>query len=138
MYACLHMPAPSAAQELLDIALEFSPYVEQTAPSTLVFSIDPLRKLLGSPYQIASEHFPRRLRAQNAGELAIASNPDTAFCWRAITRRHARSSRRRSQQAGAITFGELAIDRPCWIFARWGVKTCEELAALPEAGVAER
>ena len=134
------MPAASAAQELLDIALEFSPYVEQTAPATLVFSIDPLRQLIGSPYQIASElsraGYERKLQAN----LAIASNPDTAIllarCFTGVTLVPLGEE---ASKLASIPLVELQMDQALLaLLHRWGVKTCGELAALPEAGVAER
>ena len=54
MFACLHSTT-SASDDLLALALEFSPHVEQTDSQTILFSIDPLRTLIGSPHQIASE-----------------------------------------------------------------------------------
>jgi hypothetical protein len=54
MYACLHVPAANACgEELLQLSLEFSPAVEKTSNDTVVFSIAGLRKLIGSPHQIA-------------------------------------------------------------------------------------
>ena len=56
MYACLHVPATHASgEDFLRLALEFSPVVEKTSTETVVFSIAALRKLIGSPHQIASE-----------------------------------------------------------------------------------
>ncbi|MGI8960975.1 MAG: hypothetical protein ACR2IV_14670, partial [Bryobacteraceae bacterium] len=71
MYACLHMPVANACgEELLHLALEFSPTVENTSNDTVVFSIDALRKLIGSPHQIASEicrlGYERNLKANLA------------------------------------------------------------------------
>ncbi|MBV8070845.1 MAG: hypothetical protein JO270_13130, partial [Acidobacteriaceae bacterium] len=75
MYACIHLTVPAAASLLLDLAHEFSPAVEEAAQHTVVFSIAPLRKLIGSPHQIASEicraGYERKLQAS----LAIAANP---------------------------------------------------------------
>jgi protein ImuB len=145
MYACLHCDDPSIApDELLELAAQFSPAVEQTDAKTVVFSIDGLRKLIGSPHQIASEisryGHARKLKAN----LAIAANPDTAILL--------------AQHRGGITlvnpgeeffqlaaipitslFGNLqyaAEIEP--VLSRWGLKTCEDLAALPEKGIAER
>jgi protein ImuB len=150
LYACLHIAGPCGAEEeglLMDLGLEFSPEVEQTSSSTIVFSILPLRKLIGSPHQIASEicraGYERKLQAN----LAIASNPDAAI----LLARH-------FQGVTLVTPGEerlkLAPITLAQIFKlyssdyfdkgllevlhRWGVKACEELAALPEKGVSER
>lgn len=143
MYACLHSPAATQT-ELLEFALNFSPEVEQYEPHTVVFSIAPLHKLIGSPYQIASElsraGYERNLQAN----LAVAGDPDSAILI--------------AQNCLGITLVPLGEERnklgPLPLSAlfrnphldpslldvmhRWGVKTFEELAALPEKGLAER
>jgi protein ImuB len=145
MYACLYLPPPaSASAELLDLALEFSPILERTAPDTIVFSIDALRKLIGSPHQIASEicrcGYERKLRAH----LAIAANPDTAILlahyFAGVTLVTPGEERFHTASIPLSFLHELA-PQPLNILdslERWGLKTCEDLAALPEKGVAER
>ncbi len=49
MFACVH--APQA--DLSEIAEAFSPSFEQTAPGTIVFRIDNLRRLYSTHQQIA-------------------------------------------------------------------------------------
>ncbi len=145
MYACIHTPREAATEMLLSVALAFAPAVEHTSGNTMVFSIAPLRKLIGSPHQIASDicrvGYERKLEAN----LAIASNPDTAI----LLARH-------STGVTLVTPGEekfkiapipiaalFSHDVPVdakllGILDRWGIRTCEDLAALPERGVAER
>ncbi|HEX4230146.1 MAG TPA: hypothetical protein VHZ07_15840 [Bryobacteraceae bacterium] len=145
MYACLYLPPPaSATAELLDLALEFSPIFERTAPDTIVFSIDALRKLIGSPHQIAAEicrcGYERKLRAH----LAIAANPDTAILlahyFPGVTLVTPGEERFHTASIPLSFLQELAPQSLNMLesFARWGLKTCEDLAALPEKGVAER
>jgi len=139
MYACLYAPGSSPAA-LLDLALEFSPYVEQSSGDTVIFCLDPLRKLLGSPYQIASEisrlGYERSLQAN----LAIASNPDTAI----LLARHTKGVTlippgEEQRKLAPLSLAELTTDQAILdLLLRWGVKSCEDLAVLPEAGVAER
>jgi protein ImuB len=139
MYACLYAPESSPAA-LLDLALEFSPYVEQSSGATVIFCIDPLRKILGSPYQIASEisrvGYERSLQAN----LAIASNPDTAI----LLARHTKGVTlippgEEQRKLAPLSLTELTTDQAILdLLLRWGVKSCEDLAVLPEAGVAER
>ena len=65
---------PSA--DLPQIAAAFSPSFEQTAPDTIVFRIDGLQRLYGSPHQIA------QAIAQRAGDdvnIAIAETADAAI-----------------------------------------------------------
>ena len=139
MYACLYGPA-STAEELLDLALEFSPYVEQSDEKAVLFSIDPLRKLLGSPYQIASEVSRAGYERQLQANLAIASNPDTAL----LLAQHVNgitlvASGEEARHLALLPLSALTSDGALLgILLRWGLKTCEDLGALPEAGVAER
>jgi protein ImuB len=139
VYACLYAPG-SVPAALLDLAMEFSPYVERSSGDTVVFCIDPLRKLLGSPYQIASEisraGYARKLQAN----LAVASNPDTAI----LLARHLKgvtlvAPGEEQRKLAPLSLVALTVDRAMLeILLRWGVKTCEDLAVLPEPGVAER
>jgi protein ImuB len=139
MYACLYGPA-SGQEALLDLALEFSPYVEQTSSDTVIFRIDPLRKLLGSPYQISSEISRAGYERKVQANLAIASNPDTAM----LVARHAPGVTlvppgEERRKLAALTLTALTADQAMLaILLRWGVKTCDDLALLPEPGVAER
>ncbi len=150
MYACLHVPgtasqAVTPAADLQQLALQFSPLVEMTSADTAMFCITPLRRLIGSPHQIASEicryGYERNLHAN----LAIASNPDAA----ALLACH-------YSGVTLVTPGEehfhiapiplvklfshdLPVDPTLLdVLRRWGLKTCEDLAALPEKGITER
>jgi protein ImuB len=146
MYACLHMPAANAcSEELLYLALEFSPAVEKTSNDTVVFSIAPLRKLIGSPHQIASEicrsGYERSLKA----DLAIASNPDTAillarnFAGVILVTPGEERFKLGPLPLKCLFMHDSSIDPELLnVLNRWGLKTCEDLAALPERGIAER
>ncbi len=145
MYACLHLAATAAGQSLLDLTLQFSPVVEELTENTVVFSIAPLRKLIGSPHQIASEicraGYERKLQAN----LAIASNPDAAILlarnFPGVTLVTPGEERLKlaSLPLAALFAHDIPVDPSLPdILLRWGLKTCEDLAALPERGVAER
>lgn len=146
MFACIHIAAGAApGHSLLDLALEFSPEVEQTDANTVVFSIAPLRKLIGSPYQIASEicryGYDRKLQAS----LAIASNPDAAILLARncigvtlVTPGEERLKLAPISLTGLFTHNVPVDIGLLDVLHRWGLKTCEDLAALPELGVAER
>lgn len=146
MYACVHIPAANPdGDELLQLALEFSPAVEQTLNDTVVFSIAALRKLIGSPHQIASEICRLGYERKIEANLAIASNPDTAIllarnCVGVILV----TPGEESFQLGPLPLTCLFThDAPVDldlldVLNRWGLKTCEELAGLPERGIAER
>lgn len=145
MYACIHAANGAPAELLLGVALAFSPAVEQTDSRTVVFSIDPLRKLLGSVHQIVSEicrvGHERKLEAN----LALARTIDAAIL---LARNRtgvtlAAPGEERSRIATlpieALFSHDLVLDRKLLqVLHRWGLRTCEEIAALPEIGVAER
>lgn len=145
MYACLHATGTAAPHELLALALDFSPAVEQTSPATVVFSIAALRSLIGSPHHIASEISRLGHERKLAANLAIAANPDTAILlacnFRGVT---LVSPGEEPFQLASISLEDLfrhdaALDPALLdILRRWGLKSCEDLAALPERGLAER
>ena len=146
MFAAIHLPGnPSAEKELLNLGLQFSPQVEQTSRDTVAFSIAPLRRLLGSPYQIASEICrcgnERKLRAN----LAIAANPDTAillsrnFSGVTLVTPGEEKIKLARLPVSALFAHDIAIDPHLLeTLGRWGIKTCGELSDLPVTGVTER
>jgi protein ImuB len=145
MYTCLHLAGTATAKLLLDLALEFSPEVECVSENTVVFSIAPLRKLIGSPYQIASEICRAGHERKLQASLAIASNPDAAI----LLARHfigvtlVTPGEERLKLAplplSALFGHDIPVDLALLdVLQRWGLKTCEDLAALPERGVVER
>src|SRR5437868_7683339 len=72
MFACIHGPRP----DLPEIAEAFTPFFEQTAPGTIVFRINGLRRLYGSHQQIA------HAIAKSGGpdvNVAIAETADAAI-----------------------------------------------------------
>lgn len=147
MFASLSFPGGdnSWTKELFNLALQFSPEVEQTSANTVVFSIGPLRKLLGPPPQIASEICrhgdARKLRAN----LAIATNPDAAILLArnlpgvTLVTAGEEKNKLASLPISALFEHQTALDFQLLdILKRWGIKNCGELADLPETGLAER
>jgi protein ImuB len=145
MYACLYSADQASAAQLQEIARRFSPHVEQTSETTAVFSITPLRKLIGSPYEIASEISRAGYESKLQANLAIASNPDSAI----LLARHFSGVTLVTPGEERLKLGSLplpalfsvssAVDPTLLdVLHRWGLKTVEELALLPERGVAER
>ena len=148
MYACIHLPEgleAAAQRSLLDLAREFSPELEQTSVNTIVFSIAPLRLVLGPCHQIASEICRRGYERKLNAHLAIAANPDTAV----LLARHFPGVTLAAPGEEALKLANIPLASLCEhdvpvdatlldTFHQWGVKTCEDLAALPENGIAER
>jgi protein ImuB len=136
MFACLHAPRGNPVA----LAFSFSPVVEQTSADTVVFSIEGLERLIGTPHQIASE-IGRCGAAQGIfGSLAIAHNPDTAVL---VARNKLGVTvippGREADALASLPIEALETD-PAIIetFESWGIGTLAELAALPEMGLAAR
>ncbi len=127
MFACIHGPS----SDLPEIAAAFSPAFEQTAPDTVVFSVHGLQRLHGSPRQIAAAI------AQRAGanvNVAIAETADAAIL----------AARNFPGITIAPDLNDLAIStlpltaEMAHVFESWGIDTLNQLAELPENGLAER
>jgi len=146
MYACVHVPSANGCGDALrELALNFSPAVETTGSDTVVFSIAALRKLLGSPHQIASEICRLVHEHKLKGNLAIASNPDAAILlarnFVGVTLVTPGEERFKLAPLPLACLGrhdDRVHTEALEAFARWGLKSCEDLAALPEPGIAER
>ncbi len=127
MFACLH----GTSVDLAQIAAAFSPSFEQTASDTIVFRIDGLRRLHGTPQQIA------QAIAKRAGEkinIAIAETADAAII----------AGRNFPGVTVAPNLNDLDVstlpltDEMAQVLETWGIYTFEQLAQLPETGLAER
>ncbi len=131
MFACIHGPSAN----LPEIAAAFSPSFEQTAPDTVVFRIDGLQRMHGSPRQIANAI------AQRAGDdvnIAIAATADAAIL---AARNYAGVT---VSTNAALHLNHLAIsalpltEEMAQVLESWGIDTLDQLAQLPENGLAER
>lgn len=127
MFACLHGPAA----DLPKIAEAFTPWFEQTAPSTIVFPIDALKRLHGSPYQIAQSI---ALRAGADVNVAIAETAESAILaarnFTGITV---------DPQLDHLDISSLPItEEMLETLDAWGIRDLQQLAQLPETGIAER
>jgi protein ImuB len=149
MYACLHLPQmlqeTATEENLAALAREFSPEIEQTSTDTVVFAITPLRAILGASHQIASEISRRGYERDLHAHLAIAANPDTAillarqFTGVMLVAPGEEASKLASLSIEALFAHDVLVDPTLLdVLHQWGLKTCEDLAALPEAGIRER
>lgn len=145
MYASL-WTSKTDRQQLLQLAQRFSPEVEQTSEDTVVFSILPLRKLVGSPHQIASEICRAGHELKLEATLAIAANPDAAVLLARnsigvtlVTPGEERLKLASVPLTALFEYDPVKLPASLLeILFLWGVKTCEDLLALPEIGLAER
>lgn len=142
MYAAIHITNAEAAASaaLFTLAQQFSPLVEMASPRTAVLAIDALRRMMGSPSQIASEMARRAQERHLKGNIAVAANPDTAI----IAAQYLAGitvipQGREAAYLGALPVSALPTDPDLLaVLDRWGVRTLEELCALPPTGIAER
>ncbi|MBV9768370.1 MAG: hypothetical protein JOZ32_02260 [Bryobacterales bacterium] len=132
IYACIHGPSADLPQ----IAASFSPAFEQAAPDTIVFRIDGLKRLHGSPRQIA-EAIAQRARAEIDGaqvNVAIAQTADAAIL-------AARNFPGVTVAPGLHVLDVAALpltDEMAQVLETWGIDTFKQLAQLPQTGIAER
>jgi protein ImuB len=135
MFAALH-----GSGDLLRLAFEFSPTVEHTAPSTVVFDVSGLDRLFGIPQEVAAAIARRAAECGVSAGLALAATPEAALY-----------AARASKCVSVIPYGDeakflaaypVALLNPSPELAetleRWGVRRFQDLAALPPLGIAER
>jgi len=125
MYACIHGSA-----ELAAIAGAFTPEFEQTAPDTIVFRIDNLRRLYGSHQQIADAIL------KHAGDIniAIAETVDAA-----ILAARSFPGITVDPQLDHLPVSALPLTPEMEeTLESWGIDTLAQFAELPEIGIAER
>jgi protein ImuB len=131
MFACLH----GHSEALSQIAAAFSPSFEQTAPDTIVFRVDGLRRIHGTPRQIAEAIAKRAGASINiAINIAIAETADAAIL----------AARNFPCVTVAPNLNDLDVatlpltEELAKVLETWGIYTVEQLAQLPETGLAER
>src|SRR5579872_7391713 len=127
MFACIH----GSSADLPQIAGDFSPSFEQTTPDTVVFRIDGLKRLLGTPHKIAQAIAQR---AGNAVNISIAETAEAAIL---AARNFSGVTVHPNLKDLDITTIPLT-DEMAGILDSWGIHTLEQLAHLPETGIAER
>jgi len=125
---------------LLDVGWSISPRMEDTAQDTIVLDLSGLTSLFGAEKDIAA-HLIQRLTACGLdGNVAIASNIETAL----IAARGFAGITIISPGEESHCLGGLAVrvlspsDETTEILARWGVATCADLARLPILDLSER
>ncbi len=136
----------SAAREralhaaLLDVGWSVSPRIEDTSPDTIILDIAGLHLLFGAEENIATELMKRATALGLSAHVAVAANLEAAL--------HA------ARGFSAITLIPVGEEAKCLgclsvhalnpsieiqeTLARWGIRTCAELAALPVMQLSER
>lgn len=135
MFVSLH-----GSGDLTALAFEFSPYVEQTSPDTVVLDASGLERLIGPAHEVTSAIARRACSGGARIDIALASNPDAAIC----AARGFRGINIIPDRDEAKFLGELPIallspsEELQQTLDRWGIRLFRELAALPPLGIAER
>ncbi len=155
MFACIHAPDLPAGLSLAEIAYGFSPIVEEAGGKTVVIDVDGCELLFGSPYELATD-VARRAKepranggVEGAVNVAIAANPDAAI--HAAMRLKGVSFVSPGEELiclggfpiEALEFSLVNVEKKLAdeIFETlrlWGIRTFQDLASLPVAGVSER
>ena len=130
----------AAQAALLDCAGEFSPRVESTFSGAVILDLQGTERLFGR-----SESIARKIAARAADfgfelQIAVASNPDTAFYvargFKGITIVPAGEEAR---QLASLPIHILPISAELLeVLQGWGIHTCKSFTALPPIQIVER
>jgi protein ImuB len=127
-------------QALLDLALSFSPRIEDSAPDTVILDLQGLMQVFGSFENLArgvgkqGEKFGLRVN------VAIGTNPDAsrlgARGFEGVT---IFNSKDQAERLGRLPVSALAAGTEIEeTLEYWGIRTCKALAALPREELSER
>ena len=150
-YACIHIPnfsnpprsrteEAAAHRSLIDCAYTFSPRVEDTDTDTVVLDLDGLGALFGTHREIA-QHSSRCAAALGLRvRVAVAANPDAAVhAARGLPGITVIDPGHEAEQLSALPLPVLSPPPEILeTLDRWGIRTCGDLARLPQVAIAER
>jgi len=155
MFACIHAPNLPANLSLAEFAYGFSPLVEEVNGNTVVIDVDGCELLFGSAYQLATDIARRAKESKVSGGLegpvnvAIAENPDAAI--HAATRLKGITFVSPGEELtclgefpiAALEYSLVAVEKKraeemLETLRLWGIRSFQDLAGLPVAGVSER
>jgi protein ImuB len=130
----------AAHAALLDLGWSVSPWIEDTAPDTIVLDLTGLVSLFGSDKDIAIELVRRASGLGLAAHVAIASKVDVALhAARGFPGITLIPSGEESKRLSLLSVSALSpAVEILEILERWGVRTCGALAALPVLQLSER
>jgi len=142
MFACIHAPAVSSSGQalLVECARAFSPRLERVTAGTVVLDANGLTRLFGAPAELAGAIARRAAQMGLPASVAVAANPEAAVHaargWKGVT---VIPPGREAEFLSRLPAEVLAPSpETAETLARWGIQTCRDLAALPEAGLVER
>ena len=133
-----HETAAHAA--LVDLALSFSPRIEETAVDTIILDLAGLAQLSGGFEKLAQRLERRAKKFGLSAQVAVGSNPEAAqLAARGFAGVTVLTPEEETERLGGLRVA--ALNPPPEIqetLERWGVRTCRALAALPVAQLSER
>jgi protein ImuB len=155
MFACIHALQLAADLSLPEFAYGFSPLVEEAGGRTVVIDTEGCELLFGSEYQLATDIGRRAKEPRTNGGLetavnvALAANPDAAI--HAATRLQGITFISAGEELTclgglpieALEFSLVNVEKKladeiCETLRLWGIRTFQDFASLPVAGVSER
>ena len=130
----------AAHAALLDLGWSISPRVEDVAPDAIVIDIAGLGSLFGTEQDIAREMEKRARGLGLTAQIAAAETIDVAIlAARGFAGVTVIPAGEEAKRIGCLPVGVLSPPEEILeIFDRWGIYTCEALAALPVAQLSER
>jgi protein ImuB len=133
-----HETAAHAA--LVDLALAFSPRIEDTAADTIGLDLGGLVSLFGSLENLAQKLAARAAEFGFSANVGVASNPEAAqLAARGFSGVTVLAPEEEAQRLGGLPVSALNLRVEMReTLDRWGVRTCAALAALPVAQLSER
>ncbi len=133
-----HETAAHAA--LLDLALAFSPRIEDTTADTIALDLAGLVSLFGSLENLARQLAARAAEFGFSANVGVASNPEAAqLAARGFNGVTLLAPEEEAQRLGSLPVSALHLPAEMReTLDRWGVRTCAALAALPVARLSER
>jgi protein ImuB len=125
---------------LLDLGWSVSPRIEDTALDTIILDLAGLASLFGSKENIANQLTQCASGLGLAANVAIAPNIEVAFlASRGFTGTTLISPGEESKCLGCLPVYILSVPPEILeTLERWGIRTCEALAALPLLDLSER
>jgi nucleotidyltransferase/DNA polymerase involved in DNA repair len=133
-----HETAAHAA--LVDLALSFSPRIEETAADTIILDLAGLAQLFGGFEKLVQRLGRRAKKFGLSAQVAVGSNPEAAqLAARGFAGVTVLAADEETERLGSLPITALNLSLEIReTLERWGVRTCQALTALPAAQLSER
>jgi protein ImuB len=130
----------AAHAALLDLGWSISPRIENSATDTIVLDLAGLNSLFGSDENIAQDLSQRAFRLGLAANIAVASGIEVAIhAARGFSGVTLISPSEEALRIGILPVHVLSPSpESLETLDSWGIKTCQDLAALPLLNLSER